>query len=164
MIQSNNLERLMIVSGVSDAGILYRSTWGANGGSLGASAAPANLTFPGLDSSKDHLQATAPARSSFIAITNNDATKRIVLSMVEVGWNNGGVTDPKAMFGTFAEEDSTSDLVIWMCDFISGNYSVSTPITLAPGKDLIHYNVRGPGQGNSTEPVFLKLFYHLVDA
>ena len=164
MIQSNNLERLMFVSGSRDAGTLYRSTWGANGGSLGASAAPAAMKFPGLDTSKDHLQASAPAYSSFIAITNNDITKRIVLSMVEVGWNNGGVADPKAMFGTLAEEDSTSDLIIWMCDFISGNYAVTTPITLAPGKDLIHYNVRGPGQGNSTEPVFLKLFYHLVDA
>jgi hypothetical protein len=164
--RSSKLERTMFASGTGDAGTLFRSTWNVKGGGpVGAIPAPAPMVFPTLDTNNAHLQLTAPANSSFVMVSNDDATKCIVIDHFEATWNNpAGAQNPRALFGTLAEEDSTDDLIVWMCSYISGFFATNSPIKLSPGKDLIHYNVKGPGQRNATMPAFFKLYYHFVQA
>ena len=98
-------------------------------------------------------------------VVNDDSTQCICIDSFEATWQNpAGATDPKCIMGTLAQEGSTSDLFVWMCSYISGHFRMNSPIKLDPGKDLIHYNVLGPGQNGTTEPAFLKLSYHIEPA
>ena len=162
----SNLARAMFVAGgVVNTGSLSRSTWLAGGSNPAPVPPVAIMSFPTLDASNDHLQLTTDANSSYVMVANDDATKCIVIDSFEASWHDAAATtQPKALFGTLAQEGETDDLVVWMCSHISGNFTTSSPIKLAPAKDLIHYNIKGPGQGGTTQPCFLKLSYHLVDA
>ena len=160
----HNFERMMFASGTGGAGTLTRSTWKGTGGP-GAVPAPQSIDFPTLDTDNAHLQATATATTSFVIVANSDDTKRIVLDSFEASWSNpAGPTNPKACIGTLAQEGETTDLFVWMVSYISGHFATDTPMTLDPGKDLIHYNVKGPGQNGTNQPCFFKVSYHLIDA
>ena len=123
------------------------------------------MDFPTLKSNNPHLQLTTTVNTSYVMVANDDVTKCIVIDSFEATWQDPTApTQPKGLFGTVAEEDATTDLFIWMCSHVSGSFIMTSRIKLAPGKDLIHYNIKGPGQGGTTQPCFLKLSYHLVDA
>ena len=155
----------MFTSGLGGAGTLYRSTWGGQGGPIGASPAPAAMVFPTLDTRQAHLQSSTGTDTSFVMVANDDVTKCIVIDTFEVSWQNpAGAANPKALFGTLSEEGSTDDLIVWMTAYISGHFVTSSRVKLSPGKDLIHNNIKGPGQDGTKEPAFFKLYYHLVAA
>ena len=162
--QRPDVERMMFTSGTSNTGTLMRSTWKSMGG-IKATPANASMDFPTLKTDAANLQRLTTANTSFVIVANNDTSKRIVLESFEATWNNpAGATNPKAVIGTVAQEGETSDLFVWMCSYISGHWVMNTPITLDPGKDLIHYNVKGPGQNGTNQPAFFKVSYHLIDA
>ena len=161
---TSNLERMMFApAAVANTGALTRSTWLGRGG-VAPIPVSATIDFPTLKANNPHLQLTTTANTSFVLVANDDATKCIVIDAFEVSWHDAAATNPKALFGTLAQEGETTDLFVWMCSYISGNFTIGSPIKLAPAKDLIHYNIKGPGQSGTTQPCFLKLSYHLVDA
>lgn len=164
------IERVMLTSGTSDQGTVSRSRWDADGG-LPPDAAPIDETtyFPGLDTSKAHLQYVAdfpPEVPSFITlVTNNDASACIVVDYFEATFSqDSGIWQPKALFGTIAEEGSADDLFVWMCSSRNGLFVMDSPLKLSPGKNLIAYNVKGPGQRKAFAPCFFQVSYHLVQA
>ena len=159
-----SVERMMFASGTSNTGTLTRSTWKPAGG-VAATPAPVTLDFPTLQTTNNHLQRVTTASTSFVLVANDDDTKRIVVDSFEATWSQpAGPTNPKCMMGTVAQEGEDTDLFVWMCSYISGHWAMETPITLDAGKDLIHYNVIGPGQNNTHQPCFFKLSYHLIAA
>ena len=160
----NNLQQLMFASGTGGTGTNYRTTWLPGGDGPGAAVPTAIMHFPTLNTSNSHLQNTTTASTSCVMVANDDVTKCIVVDSFEANWNSLGASNPKALFGTLAEEGATSDLIVWMVSYLGGSFATSSPIKLGPGKDLIHYNIKGPGQNDGKKPAFFKLYYHLVDA
>ena len=168
----STVERVMITSGLNDEGTVYRSSWNFDGGAPpDAVPAPAATYFPGLDSGATHLQLVPEvpipgAPDSFTTlVTNDDTAQCIVLDSFEASWQQAaGVWQPKALFGTLAEEGSDDDLFIWMVSYVSGHYVMDLPLKLSAGKDLISYNIKGPGQRKAVQPVFFKVSWHLEAA
>ena len=80
----------------------------------------------------------APANVTTL-VTNDDTTKCIVVDSFEASWQQAaGVWQPKALFGTIAEEGSADDLFVWMVSYVSGHFIMDLPLKLSdPGKDLL---------------------------
>ena len=158
------VERMMFTSGTSNEGALKRSVWRATGG-VQASPVDVTVDFPTLQTNNAHMQRVTTDDTSFVLVNNDDTSKRILLeSFAVMGQNPASVTNPKSLIGTVAQEGETDDLFVWMIAYISGHWEMNSPILLDPGKDLIHYNVKGPGQNNWGQPCFFKVSYSIVDA
>ena len=103
-----------------------------------------DASFPGLDPSNDHLQATAGAAFQTTLVAGVAGKKIVVYEVAAM--TTGGATD---FTGTIAEEDAATDMV----QFTGTQYGqarYTTPFELAPGLGLILYRCAGNSHASSS--------------
>jgi hypothetical protein len=120
-----------------------------------------DASFPGLDPSNDHLQATADAAFQTTLVAGA-AKKKIVVYEV-AAMTTGGAAD---FTGTLAEEGATGDKV----QFTGTQYGqarYTTPFELGEDKDLILYRCDGNSHASSStagDANILTVSYAVIDA
>ena len=103
-------------------------------------ATNAAASFAGFTIGNDHLSTTITADTSTVVVSPG-ANQRVVLKGVTAYASTNNVLAP--FIGTFAQEGSTNDLVIYQATGYGNFLAHDLNIALDKGKDLIHYRVQG---------------------
>lgn len=96
--------------------------------------------FAGFTIGNDHLSTTITADTSTVVVSPG-ANQRVVLKGVTAYCSTNNVLAP--MIGTFAQQGSNSDLLIYQATGYGNFLAHDLNIPLDKGKDLIHYRVQG---------------------
>lgn len=103
-------------------------------------ATNAAAAFAGFTIGNDHLSTTITADTSTVVVSPGPQ-QRVVLKGVTAYASTNNVVAP--MIGTFAQEGSSTDLVIYQATGYGNFLAHDLNIALDKGKDLIHYRVQG---------------------
>jgi len=122
-------------------------------------ATNAAASFAGFTIGNDHLSTTITADTSTVVVSPG-ANQRVVLKGVTAYCSTNNVLAP--MIGTFAQEGSPSDLVIYQATGYGNFLAHDLNIPLDKGKDLIHYRVQGDSTAGRINSVTVT--YQIVPA
>ncbi len=103
-------------------------------------ATNASAAFAGFTIGNDHLSTTITADTSTVVVSPG-ANQRVVLKGVTAYASTNNVVAP--FIGTFAQEGSTTDLLIYQATGYGNFLAHDLNIALDKGKDLVHYRVQG---------------------
>ena len=116
-----------------------------------------SISYPGLDVSKDHLQASTASNTSAILIANTDSSKSIVVHSIFICL---GVQELNALsdyfvpiVGTISCTDNADDIFRFSTAVTGSDSIFEGPVVLPRGSSLIHYNIDGPGNTTSSYTV-----------
>ena len=96
--------------------------------------------FAGFTIGNDHLSTTVTADTTSLVVSPSP-NQRVVLKGVTAYCSTNNVLAP--MIGTFAQQGSNSDLLIYQATGYGNFLAHDLNIPLDKGKDLIHYRVQG---------------------
>ena len=123
------------------------------------------ITWPGLNMSADHLQASAASTDSFVVIPAL-ADKAIFVRSVSVTEGQVDVVTPayQPHIATLAVSGSDDDILVYAdkstrpdADFPNLDF------VLPVNKSLMHHQVQGPTQTSSTQPYTLTVEFEYID-
>lgn len=103
-------------------------------------ATNASAAFAGFTIGNNHLSTTITSDTSTVVVSPGP-NQRVVLKGVTAYCSTNNVLAP--MIGTFAQQGSNSDLLIYQATGYGNFLAHDLNIPLDKGKDLIHYRVQG---------------------
>lgn len=123
------------------------------------------ITWPGLNMSADHLQASAASTDSFVVIPAL-ADKAILVRSVSVTEGKVDVVTPayQPHIATLAVSGSDDDILVY-CDKATRPDAdfPNLDFVLPVNKSLMHHQVQGPTQTSSTNPYTLTVEFEYID-